>query len=252
MVPPIIDLDTGRTVGLEALARWQHPNGEITYPGGFVPLAEDSDLIIDLDKSVMRRAFMDLRRWQRKQPDLRMSVNLSGRHFDQKDYSSSIVESLVAADVSAESIDLELTESSRLNPQSSGLQISLLRDVGFRIWLDDVGTGWSALDYLLRLPVNGIKIDRAVSVALGTHVGNAMTRAVTGLAVELDLSTIIEGIETVAQAELARTLGCTLAQGHLWSAAIPASVLDEAMDSLPDHQGMPSWPLSCALSRPHS
>ena len=223
---PIIDLATGRTIGFEALARWQHPSGAMHDPSQFIPLAEDTDLIVELDLLVMRRASQDLRRWQQRQPDLRLSVNLSSQHFNLQDTAEVIHRTVLAAGISPATVDLEVTETTRLDPAGAVPVLGDLRDAGFGVWLDDFGTGWSALEYVLRLPITGVKIDRAVSIALGSRLGNALIRAVTGLATELDLVTTIEGIEKTEHATLAHELGCTYAQGYLWSKPIPASAAD--------------------------
>ncbi len=224
---PIVELSTGRTRGYEALARWVHPSGDVDPPNNFVPLAEDTDLIIDLDLSIMRQALADLHRWQVSAPTLRMSTNLSVRHFDQKDWIVPILAAAADAGVRPDSVDLELTETSQLSAATSdGAFVKELQALGFRVWLDDFGTGWSAMDYLLRMPADGVKIDRAISVALGTHVGNALTRSLTTLADELGLGTTIEGIETAENAILARDLGCRFGQGYLWSAPVPALHID--------------------------
>ena len=231
---PIVDLPSGRTVGFEALARWQHHSGKMHDPKRFVPLAENTDLIIDLDLLVMRHAVADLRRWQDVNPDLRVNVNLSSRHFNLDDTAGMIHDTAVKAGVSPEAVDLEITETTRLNPARAAQILGELREAGFGVWLDDFGTGWSALDYLLRLPISGIKIDRAVSVALGSQLGNALTRAVTGLATELQLVTTIEGIEKAEQATLAYELGCNYAQGYLWSRPTPAHVIDRTLSPIDD------------------
>jgi EAL domain-containing protein (putative c-di-GMP-specific phosphodiesterase class I) len=221
---PIIDLRTGATTAFEALARWQHPSGRLEDPGVFVPLAEDSDLIIDLDLAVMRQAMVDFNRWQEQYPQARMSINLSARHFQHTETLSDIHATAVQAGVPPDRIDLELTETSRLiSHAAAGTGVARLREQGFAMWLDDFGTGWSSLEYLMQLPVNGIKIDRVVTVALGTRIGNAVTRAVTGLAGELELSTTMEGVATVEHADAARRLGCDYAQGYLWSKPMPAA-----------------------------
>ena len=223
---PVIELSTGRTVGYEALARWEHPGGRVDEPDSFVPLAEDSDLIIDLDLAVMRTALHQLKVVQRSDRTLRMSVNLSGRHFLHDDWLSAIRDVVAETGVDARDVDLELTETVQLSSGfCDGAVVQRLRDDGFRVVLDDFGTGWSSLEYLLRLPANGVKIDRAVSAALGSTIGDALTRAVTGLARDLGLVTVIEGIETVEQARQAKLLGCQLAQGFIWSAPLPAADL---------------------------
>lgn len=229
---PIIELGTGAMVGFEALARWQHPSGRLEEPGVFVPLAEDSDLIIDLDLMVMRQALTDLNQWQRHQPGTRMSVNLSARHFGCPEGLPQIHSVALDAGVAPEQIDLELTETIPLvTDTTSNSSVTRLREQGFRVWLDDFGTGWSSLEHLIRLPVDGIKIDRVVALALGTHIGNAVTRAVTGLASEMGLITTIEGVETHRHATIAHQLGCDYAQGYLWSRPLPAAAVDAAMAS---------------------
>jgi EAL domain-containing protein (putative c-di-GMP-specific phosphodiesterase class I) len=226
---PIVHLPSGRTVGFEALARWQHSSGQIHDSKQFVPLAEDTDLIVDLDLLVMRRAVADLRRWQEINPDLRVNVNLSSRHFNHHGTAAAINDAVLQAGVSPAAVGLEITETTRLNPARAAQVLGELREAGFGVWLDDFGTGWSALDYLLRLPVSGVKIDRAVSIALGSRLGNALTRAVTGLAAELHLVTTIEGIEKPQHAALAYELGCDYAQGYLWSAPQPACAIDDSL-----------------------
>lgn len=231
---PIVDLDTELLLGFEALARWQNPLLGITEdPRRFVPVAEDSDLIIDLDFAVMRQAFNDLKRWQKQQSSLRMSVNLSARHLYQRDCVETVERVVTTAGVDTGSISLELTETSRLDPRNRDVPriVRQFREAGFQVWLDDFGTGWSSLDQLLRLPVDGIKIDRAVTVALGTKVGNALLVAVTGLAGALGLRTTIEGIETRETAVVARLHGCNYGQGYLWSRPAPATAI-----TIPSHQ----------------
>jgi EAL domain-containing protein (putative c-di-GMP-specific phosphodiesterase class I) len=160
---------------------------------------------------------------------VRMSVNLSGRHFHHDDWFTGICDVVADSGVAPQDVDLELTETTQIAATfCDGAVVQQLRDHGFRVVLDDFGTGWSTLEYLLRLPASGIKIDRAVTAALGSTIGNALTRAVTGLAGDLGLVTVIEGIETAEQADLARGLGCDLAQGFIWSAPMPAGDLSSA------------------------
>lgn len=222
---PIVDLRSGATVGVEALARWRHQNGEVSDPSRFIPLAEDSDLIVELDLSVIRQAATDMAGWQRRHPDLRLSVNLSARHFDREDFFPPIERAVLDGGIAPDTVDLEMTETTHLDSRVSTTQIRRMRDAGFGVWLDDFGTGWSSLEYLLRMPVTGVKIDRALSLALGSRLGDALTRSVTGLAAELNLRTIIEGIETTDQAALAAQLGCDYGQGYLWSPPVAAGDL---------------------------
>ncbi|WP_157970571.1 EAL domain-containing protein [Nakamurella deserti] len=224
---PVIELGNGRLIGFEALARWDHPTLGWLDPNTFVPFAEDSDLIVELDHSIMRQALTDLARWTGRVPDLRMGVNMSSRQFDRPDWRDTVRATLAGTGASASSVDLELTETVRLAAHhSDGAFVRELQALGFTVWMDDFGTGWSSLEYLLRLPVDGIKIDRVMAVALGTPVGNAVTRAVTGMAADLGLAVTIEGVATVEQAALAEQLGCRSAQGYLWSRPVPASEVE--------------------------
>lgn len=222
---PVVNLATGDIVSLEALARWDHPSRGMDDPRRFIPVAEDSDLIVDLDLAVIRQAFADLAGWQQTHPDLRLAVNLSARHLHHPGSTTLLLDSATAAGVRPESISLELTEATQIDVQNVNIprRVAQLRGFGFQVWLDDFGTGWSSLEQLLWLAVDGIKIDRAVAVALGTPVGDALTSAVTGLATALGLCTTIEGIETPLQAEIARERGCDNGQGYVWSRAVSAS-----------------------------
>lgn len=224
---PIVELATGRIVGFEALARWQPAGEPPRSPSSFLPLAEDSDLIVDLDLLIISQASRQLVHWQRVRPELRLSVNLSSRHFEDEDSVAAIAAAI--GDAAPTSIDLEITETARLDGRRAVGIVNRLRDFGFQVWLDDFGTGWSALEHLLRLPVSGVKIDRAVTIALGSNLGNALTGAVAGLARELALQTTIEGIETLRQCEIAVELGCDLGQGYLWSRPVSAAAVDEML-----------------------
>ena len=233
---PIVDLRTQRVIGMEALARWQRPSGEIIEPAAFIALAERSDLIADLDMSVIRQALADFRGWQRAHPGLRLSVNVSGRDLDNGDWLAVIGGMVAEAGVSASSLDLELTETARPH-DAAGTRVMLerARALGFRVWFDDFGSGLSALQDLIELPVDGIKIDRAFADALGTHDDDAIIRALTGAATELGLVVTIEGVETAEQAAQARNLGCDFAQGYLWARPVPAAEVDTLLAPSSEH-----------------
>lgn len=222
---PIVDLATGRRVGFEALARWQHPTGGVEDPRRFIPVAEDSDLIIGVDLAVMRQALNDLQRWQQVDPSLRMSVNLSARHLHRSDCAATLAQLTAAAGVDPHDVTLELTETAQLDPGNGDVRrvVHQLRARGFQVWLDDFGTGWASMDQLLWLRVDGIKVDRAVTLALGTPVGDALLAAVTGIAAALTLLITIEGIETQHIADLALQQRCDFGQGFLWGRPAPAN-----------------------------
>ena len=228
---PIIDLRTSKVIGLEALARRIHPDGRVEMPAVFIPIAERSDIIIDLDLAVAGMALRDVRRWQRVDPALTMSVNLSGRHLDQAGRVA-VLESLAsAADVSPFAVQLEITETAKpSNRALAAEQIRLAQALGFSVWLDDFGSGWSGLSELLHLKPDGIKLDQSFAGALETRAGSVLIRALTTAATTLGVTVVMEGIERPEQAALARELGCDYGQGFLWSAPVPAVGVDRLRD----------------------
>ncbi|MBA8796092.1 EAL domain-containing protein (putative c-di-GMP-specific phosphodiesterase class I) [Friedmanniella endophytica] len=232
---PMLDLATGRVIGVEALARRRMPSGAVVGPQTFIPLAERTDQIVDLDLAVIRRALTDLAVLQEGYPGLRMSLNLSGRQLDRRDWAEQVLALTRAAGVAPETVELELTETARpADPASGAATMQWVRDQGFEIWFDDFGTGWSALQDLMQLPVDGIKLDRSFADELGSHADDAIIRALIAAARELGLQVTIEGIETAEQAELARALGCDHAQGYLWSPAVPVEDLVAMLASTVD------------------
>lgn len=237
---PIIDLRTERVIGVEALARHRLSSGETLGADSFIPIAERTDLIVQLDLAIIRQALADLGRWHQIDPALRVSLNLSGRHLDHDDWAEVIKTAAQEAGVSADRIDLELTETARPTDMESGrAMVKRVRELGFLIWFDDFGTGWSALQDLLELPVDGIKIDRSFAAVLGNAGEDAIVRALVGGAGELGLKVTIEGVETEEQARLARELGCDHAQGWLWSPAVPADELEALLQQLPPGSPFP-------------
>jgi len=223
---PIVDLSTGRLLAVEALARWEHPQGGLQQPSSFIPLAERTNLIVDLDRLVIRRALEDLSRWQVWQPDLRLSVNLSGRHLDLDDWVDVIKDLVSCAGVAPAAISLELTETARPGGGLNLDSIAELRAAGFEVWFDDFGSGWAALQELLTFPLDGLKIDRTFAAELGDHVDDAIVRAIATAGNELGLHVTMEGVETVEQAGIAASLGCHYGQGYLWSRPLPADRLE--------------------------
>jgi len=227
---PIVDLNTGRLTGLEALARRTYPDGRVEGPDAFVPIAEQSDLIVDLDLAVLRLALVDLKRWQCLSPGIYLNVNMSGRHLDRDGWAASLLDLVTSADVSPTTVHLEITETARpVDLASAGARMELARSLGFPLWLDDFGSGWSGFRDLLYLPVHGIKIDQFFAAGLGTRVGDVLVKALATAAIELGLKVIIEGIETRDQVAVAQELGCHYGQGFFWSAPVPASSVDQVL-----------------------
>lgn len=221
---PIVDLATGQVLGVEALARWQRPDGSVAAPAAFIAVAERSDLILQLDRAILAQALADLAGWQQLRPDFRVSVNLSGRHLDDPAVVELLEAAVGAAGVAVGTVDLEITETSRPTDLAAAAEVlARLTAQGYTIWFDDFGSGWSALQDLIRLPVGGIKLDRGFAEQLGTPVDDAVIAAFAHATDQVGLKLILEGIETSEQADRARRLGCRLGQGHLWSKARPAA-----------------------------
>ncbi len=240
---PIVELAGGRVIGVEALARWRRPNGRFESPASFIPVAERSDLIIDLDFAVMRQAMADLTGWQRTAPDFRLSLNLSGRHLDQSDWLDRLTEATTAAALAPGSIDLELTETARPTDIERGwVMIEKLRAVGYTVWFDDFGAGYYDLQDLVRLPVDGLKIDRSFADQLDQPINDALVSALTAAAARVGIKVTIEGIETPRQAELARALGCHFAQGFYWSRPVPAGEVEPWLTATGGIGGPPAAP----------
>jgi diguanylate cyclase (GGDEF)-like protein len=217
---PVVDLQTGRTIGVEALARWKREDG-FCPPGVFVPLAEQSGLVSLLGRQVLRSACAHAARWNRDAP-LTLSVNLSAVQLASEDLVDLVREALADSGLAPEQLVLEITETVLMEDAVAvGPRLAALRALGIRIALDDFGTGYSALGYLQKIPVDIVKIDRAFvrEVHLGARQ-SALAAAVMTLATSLDLEVIAEGIELPEQAARLRALGCRLAQGFLYSKAL--------------------------------
>ena len=218
---PILDLRTDRIVGFEALARWQHPGRGLVLPVDFIALAEESDLIIALGRTVLEKACRQAQAWRTRWPaeSLVMSVNLSPRQFADPDLASGIGEVLRLTGLEPCALELEITESSVMDRSEASLGVlNQLRALGVRIVLDDFGTGYSSLAYLRHLPLDTIKIDRSFVTDLDVQDPNVgIVRAVVSLAHGLGVNVVAEGIETDEQARRLRELGCDMGQGYRWA-----------------------------------
>jgi EAL domain-containing protein (putative c-di-GMP-specific phosphodiesterase class I) len=224
---PEVDMRTGKVLATEALVRWNHPTRGLLPPDDFLPVAEDSGLIVAIDSLVMRRAATDALGWVRP---VFVSVNVSTRTVLGGDLVAALEDVLV--DLPADRLTIELSERGLL-VDDAALQSTLaaVRDLGVRIVVDDFGTGFSSLGYLQRFPVNGVKIDRSFVDRLGARGSDAaLVAAVIGMADALGLDTIGEGVETVAQRDALADLGCRLAQGFLFSPPVTSKALQELLD----------------------
>jgi diguanylate cyclase (GGDEF)-like protein len=225
---PQVDLDTGEIIGVEALARWRHPNRGPIPPSHFIPLAEQADLIGVLGEWVLRRACRDAAAWRADgYPDLRVAVNLSARQLAQPTLVESVADILRQHDLAGGALDLELTETALCaNGDSTPQTLRALRALGIRLFVDDFGTGYSSLAYLRRFRVDALKIDHSFVAGLGKGTPDeALIRALIEMAHALDLRVIAEGVETEAQRDILRALGCDHVQGYLYARPMPPDAL---------------------------
>ncbi len=223
---PIVSLVTGRLTGFEALMRWTHPVRGPVGPNVFIPVAEESGLILPLGRLALREACAAAMTWRKRLPaaaPLSMAVNLSGRQFAQPDLADEIGALLRESGLDPSRLHLEITESAVMaDPEAAAAVLRRLRDLGVRFSIDDFGTGYSSLALLHRIPVDLLKIDRSFVSRMSGGSGNLeVVRAIVALAHALRLEIVAEGVETAEQLALLRALGCESAQGFLFAKALP-------------------------------
>ena len=218
---PLVALQTNRVSGFEALIRWNHPRRGLVSPDEFIPVAEESGLIVPIGEWVLRQAALQATSWP---ADVSVSVNLSSRQFADDDLTSMIDRVLRETGLPAARLELEITETVLMRDSDANIRtLRLLRDRGIRIALDDFGTGFSSLGYLQRFPFSKIKVDRAFITGLPeSEESQAIVRSVIGLGKSLGMKVTAEGVETVAQLEWIRN-GCDEAQGYLMSRPVSAT-----------------------------
>jgi diguanylate cyclase (GGDEF)-like protein/PAS domain S-box-containing protein len=226
---PQVDLVQGRIVGVEALLRWQHPTlGHIT-PDRFIPIAEETGLIVAIGNWVLRRAIEQAAAWQRAGlPPLRMAANLSARQLVQPDLARRIEGLLAASGLDPRLFGVEVTESILINNFDQAVQhLQALRALGVEVSLDDFGTGYSSLSYLRRLPVDVVKIDRSLVPDVTAPAEDvSITRAIITMAHQLQMKVLAEGVESEGQAALLAANQCDQMQGYWFSAALPAAAVE--------------------------
>jgi diguanylate cyclase (GGDEF)-like protein/PAS domain S-box-containing protein len=229
---PVVELETGRVVGVEALLRWQHPVHGLVSPDAFIGVAEESGLIVPVGRWVLSEACRQVAKWQRATGlPLRLSVNISARQLQAPRLAEHVARTLRSTGVRPNDLVLEITESMLVDDAERTIaKLHLLRELGVRLAIDDFGTGYSSLNYLRRLPVDVLKIDRSFVQGIGTESElAALTGAIVGIGRDLGLDTVAEGIEEQSQLDALRAMGCALGQGYLFAKALPA---DELADFL--------------------
>jgi EAL domain-containing protein (putative c-di-GMP-specific phosphodiesterase class I) len=222
--------EDGRVVGGEALVRWAHPSRGLVPPGAFIPVAEETGMILSLGQWVLQTACSQLARWDADplMADLTLSVNVSARQFHQADFVDQVLTLLRSTRADPSRLKLELTESLLVeNVQDIIEKMSALKAIGVRFSLDDFGTGYSSLAYLKRLPLEQLKIDQSfVQDILCDPNDAAIGRTIIALARSLGLSVIAEGVETEGQREFLAKAGCTTYQGYLFSPPVPLEAFE--------------------------
>ena len=228
---PIVSLSTQEIVGFEALTRWSHPNLGNIPPGMFIPIAEETGLIVKLDWWAMRQACEQLRVWKDQLPSdktLAVSVNLSSRHFNRSDVVQRVTQMLLETGLAATDLKIEVTESALIeNPESAAQILSELKALGIRIHIDDFGTGYSSLSYLHKYEIDTLKIDRSFIQYLDCNADRLeIVRTIVVLAHTLKMGAIAEGIETAEQLAAVKSLGCEYGQGYYFYRPLACEQVD--------------------------
>ena len=221
---PLVELATGRILGAEALVRWQHPRRGLVLPAAFIPVAEQTGLIVPLGRWVLAEACRQAHDWSlaagaRRAESLRVTVNISARELQEPELASHVAAALADSALVPHQLVLEITESVMLNDAEAALAtLREIKSLGIRLAIDDFGTGYSSLAYLQRFPIDVLKMDKSFTNGVGGDVdGLTLARAIVGLGRSLGMGTVAEGIETESQLRRLRELGCDVGQGYLFA-----------------------------------
>ncbi len=246
---PLVELSTERVCGFEALLRWCHPVRGMVSPGEFIPVAEDTGLIVEIGEWVIRRACREAATW----PDgVKVAVNVSPLQFKSPNLLACVESALHDSGLQASRLELEVTETVLLRDDGATLDIlHRIRDLGVRVSMDDFGTGYSSLSYLRSFPFDKIKVDQSFVRDLATKLDSvAIIRAIAGLGLTLGMRTTAEGVETAAQLGEVKAAGCTEIQGYYFSRPVPASRVQSLIREIADRLARPDE--TEALPRPTS
>ena len=225
---PIFTLATDRLAGFEALVRWQHPERGLLAPGDFITMAEETGIIVAIDRLVLREACRQMREWQVQfsgNGPTFISVNLSNKQMAQPDLTEFVARVLQETGLNQGSLKLEITENVIIeNPEETVALLSRLKTLGISLYIDDFGTGYSSLSYLHRLPIDGLKIDRSFVKRMGDQGQNQeIIKTILLLARDMNINVIAEGLETTAQLEQIKAMRCEFGQGYLFSKPVESS-----------------------------
>jgi diguanylate cyclase (GGDEF)-like protein/PAS domain S-box-containing protein len=233
---PIVDLQTGKLWGFEALVRWEHPQRGLLNPDEFVPVAEESGLVLPMGELVLGEACRRAVEWQRefpRTPPLAMSVNLSGRQLRRPDLHEVVGQALAETGLPATSLGLDITETVYVSVlDANTASLDRLRALGIRVSLDDFGSGYSSLSYLKRLPADILKVDKSFTRGLGVEVEDtAIVQTIVDLAHIMGMEVVAEGVKIEEQETLLKEMGCDLAQGYHFSKPLPPEAASEFLKS---------------------
>ncbi|MEL4894960.1 EAL domain-containing protein [Crocosphaera sp. Alani8] len=234
---PIISLAISQLIGFEALLRWHHPTQGCLSPGTFIPIAEETGLIVPLGEWVLQEACHQMSLWQSRFPfpqPLKISVNISSCQLNQPDFIDKVKRVLEESNLKANQLNLEITETAIMNNiESASFKLQCLQKLGLKISIDDFGTGYSSLNYLQQLPIDVLKIDRSFVSRLESHPREfQIIEAIIKLGNILGMETLAEGIETSEQFDLIKSLGANYAQGYMFSKPLNINSVEQTLNSL--------------------
>lgn len=233
---PILDLNSNKLLGMEALVRWVHPKYGLLSPMKFIPLAEETNLIVPLGDWILSEACRQVQDWRNiyaELKDVSVTVNISIRQFQQKELVDIVSKALITSGLPSSCLILEITESFMMqDTEATIIKLQLLKDLGVRLAIDDFGTGYSSLSYLQRFPIDILKIDKSFVDKLGQgSEGNAVAKAIIMMGDSLNLKTIAEGIETPGQIGELQSLGCEAGQGFHFAKPLRKKDMEEFLNS---------------------
>lgn len=229
---PLVDINSGEIIGLEALVRWENPERGLLYPDTFIPLAEETGLILQIGQWVLNEACRQTKEWIDEGHDLMISVNISAKQFQHKGFIKELVDALTDSGLNPENLTLEITETIAISDMEHTISLlRMLKSFGVAVAIDDFGTGYSSLSYLNEMSVNELKIDRSFIWDIEKNDKNKMiSNTIILLGKQLGLKVIAEGVENNEQLSILKELKCDIAQGYHFSRPVPKEIIDEMIN----------------------
>ncbi|MDP4094224.1 MAG: EAL domain-containing protein [Bacillota bacterium] len=232
---PQVDLKTNRIMGFEALVRWRHPQKGLIMPDSFIPVAEDTGLIVHINKLVMKEAFSQIKQWEKEGlGSFSISINFSAQNLQQPDLDRQIMKLLQENSLEPGKLEIEITETCAINDiNNTIILLNKLKSMGIKIALDDFGMGYSSLNYLTQLPIDIVKIDKSFINSIFDDLNKQfIVEAVVGLAHKFSMKVVAEGVETVPQLEYTQKIECDKVQGYLFSKPVPAESIENVFANI--------------------